>query len=106
MAKLKPRGPTKADRKLSQERDMEKFLRRVGYKESNSRDSVNEIPDYKTNNYHITSNAIPGNGSKVRENSYSGIEILGIATMHKSNLMPIRKDNPQAAIDSAQMRRN
>lgn len=106
MAKLKPRGPTKAERQVSQHKEHEQFLRRVGYKGTASKKSVNEIPDYSTNNYRITSNTIPGNGSKIRENSYSGTEILGIATMHKSNLMPIRKDNPQAAIDSAQMRRN
>lgn len=34
---------------------------------------------------------------------YTGHNLLGIATMHKSNLVPIF--NPQAAIDAAQMRR-
>ena len=35
---------------------------------------------------------------------YTGTECLGIATMHKSNLVPIF--NPDAAIDAATMRRN
>lgn len=35
---------------------------------------------------------------------YTGDKILGIATMHKSNLVPIFND--QAAIEVAQMRRN
>lgn len=85
---------------------MEQFLRRVGYKGTASKTSVNEIPNYRTDNYRITSNAIPGNGSKKDQKVYSGTEISGVVTTHKSNLMPVRRDNPQAAIDAAQMRRN
>lgn len=106
MAKRKLIGPTKAERKIAQEKDMEQFLRRMGYRGTAPRESIHEIPDYTTNNYRITSNAIPGNGEKRRTNTYSGNEIAGISVMHKSNLMPIRRDNPQAAIDAAQMRRN
>lgn len=106
MAKRKVNGPTKAERKIAQEKEMERFLKRVGYKGIASKTSVYEIPDYSTNNYRITSNAIPGNGSKKEQNVYSGNEIAGITVMHKSNLVPIRRDNPQAAIDAAQMRRN
>ena len=106
MAKRKLIGPTKAERKVAREKDMEKFLRRMGYTGTGPKESVNKIPDYNTNNYRITSNAIPGNGSKKDQKVYSGNEIAGITVMHKSNLMPIRRDNPQAAIDAAQMRRN
>jgi hypothetical protein len=35
---------------------------------------------------------------------YTGTAVLGIATMHKSNLVPIF--NPDAAVDAATMRRN
>lgn len=35
---------------------------------------------------------------------YTGTAVLGIATMHKSNLVPIF--NPEAAVDAATMRRN
>ena len=106
MARQKLRGPTKAERKIAQEKEHEQFLRRMGYKGTAPKVSVNEIPDYTTSNYRITSNAIPGNGEKRKTNTYSGNEIAGISVMHKSNLMPIRRDNPQAAIDAAQMRRN
>lgn len=102
----KRKGPTKAERQLAQQREMEQFLRRMGYKGTAPKTSVHSIPDYSTNNYRITSNAIPGNGSKKDQKVYSGNEIAGIVVTHKSNLMPIRKDNPQAAIDAAQMRRN
>lgn len=106
MAKRKLTGPTKAERKVAQDKYMEQFLRRMGYTGTGPRESVNKIPDYSTNNYRITSNTIPGNGSKKDQKVYSGNEIAGITVMHKSNLMPIRRDNPQAAIDAAQMRRN
>ena len=53
-----------------------------------------------------TSDTIPTNGHKKFENTYTGNEIAGIVTTHKSNLMPIRRDNKTAAIDAATMRRN
>jgi hypothetical protein len=53
-----------------------------------------------------TSDQIPGNGSKRDSNQYTGNEIAGIALNHKQNYEPVRRDNKQAAIDSAQMRRN
>ena len=100
------RGPTKAERLEARKKEMESFLKRVGYTGSAPKTPVNEIPNYKTENYRVTSNTIPGNGSKKKELFYSGDEILGICQLHKSNAVPIRKDNPQAAIDAAQMRRN
>lgn len=49
-------------------------------------------------------NGIAGNGSKKEANVYTGDYILGIATMHKSNLQPIT--SKEQAIDASQMRRN
>lgn len=46
-----------------------------------------------------------GNGLKKQTVRYTGDEIAGIATMHKSNAVPIRKDDKQGAIDIANMRR-
>lgn len=51
------------------------------------------------------SNVICSNGVKKETPTYTGNEIAGIVTTHKSNLMPIRKDNKQAAVDAANMRR-
>ena len=104
--KNKRKTLTKVERKAAQEKEMQQFLKRMGYSGSSPKESVNEIPCYKTNNYSVTSNRIPGNGPKHHENKYSGTEILGIVQTHKSNAMPIRKDNKQAAVDAAQMRRN
>jgi CRISPR/Cas system Type II protein with McrA/HNH and RuvC-like nuclease domain len=96
---------TKIERLKKLEKEMQEFLTQIGYK-GHKKESVNKIPDYKTDNYKITSNDIPGNGQKIHSNTYSGTEIAGIVTTHKSNLMPVRKDNKQAAVDAAQMRRN
>ena len=51
------------------------------------------------------SNVICSNGVKKETPTYTGKETAGIVTTHKSNLLPIRKDNKQAAVDAANMRR-
>ena len=55
-------------------------------------------------NRSMLSNKIE-NGTLKETNKYTGDEIAGIVVTHKSNLMPIRKDNKNAAIDAANMRR-
>ena len=67
--------------------------------------SVNNIPDYNTGP-RVTSDRVAGHGAAKERLQYTGDEIAGIVVTHKSNLMPIRKDNKQAAIDAATMRRN
>ena len=50
-----------------------------------------------------TSDTIPGNGSAKERNEYTGDYIVGIATMHKSTLVPVgRGDDPK---EYARMRR-
>ena len=44
------------------------------------------------------------NLKKKQENRYTGDEIMGIGTMHKSNMVPIRKDSNNAK-EIARMRR-
>jgi hypothetical protein len=98
---------TKRKSLIEAEKAMEKLLARVGYKEHNNRERIHNIPDYKIkSNLPPTSDIIPGKTPKKHENVYSGNEIMGIVVTHKSNLMPIRKDNKQAAVDASQMRRN
>lgn len=84
----------------------EMFLKKIGYTGKYKGKSVNEIPNYsieiKSGN---TSDKIDICSKKHRM-TYTGDELMGIATMHKSNMVPIRKDNKQAAIDAAQMRRS
>lgn len=65
---------------------------------------IYDIPDYSTGP-RMTSDRIPDHGPVKPDIFYTGNEIAGIVTTHKSNLVPIRRDNKQAAIDAAQMRR-
>lgn len=96
---------TKRKSLIEAERQMELLLKRVGYTGKNKGVSVNEIPNYRVNAKVPTSDIIPGGSYRRHEPKYSGDEILGIVVTHKSNLMPIRKDNKQAAVDASQMRR-
>jgi hypothetical protein len=64
-----------------------------------------DMPDLSVRKMPQTSDSICSNGLKKEIPTYTGNEIAGIVTTHKSNLMPIRKDNKNAAIDAANMRR-
>lgn len=66
---------------------------------------IYDIPDYNTGP-RMTSDRVAGHGAAKERIQYTGDEIAGIVVTHKSNLMPVRKDNKQAAIDAATMRRN
>lgn len=101
----KRKSKNKSKRFQQIKEDHEKFLERMGVKNSNAKGTPYSIPDYSTGP-RVTSDAIPGNGTKKDSKKYTGDEIMGFATMHKSNTVPIRKDNKQAAVDAAQMRRS
>lgn len=64
-----------------------------------------DMPDYNTG-ARMTSDKVAGNGTAKERKVYTGNEIAGVVVTHKSNLMPVRKDNKQAFVDAAQMRRN
>lgn len=91
---------------IAAEQSMEKLLKKVGYTGKFVGSSIHEIPSYKIkSNLPKTSDVICASGIKKRENHYTGNELLGIATMHKSNAVPVRKDS-NAAIEISQMRKN
>lgn len=65
-----------------------------------------DIPDYREHqSYTQLSNGV-GNGYAREKQKYTGNEIAGVVLNHKSNYEPVRRDNPQAAIESAKMRRS
>jgi hypothetical protein len=65
-----------------------------------SEPTIRETPDYPS----FSSTAIPASGTKKESQQYTGDYIVGIATMHKSNLVPVgRGTDPK---DFATMRRN
>lgn len=103
---MKTRKKTKTKSLLQAEKDMELFLHKIGYTGKYKDVPLHTVPVYSTDSYIYTSNKIPSQVPKKQENVYSGNEIAGIVVSHKSNSMPIRRDNLQAAVDAATMRRN
>ena len=83
--------------------DHEKRLKELGIKGTGGNAHLS-IPDYNTGP-RMTSDKVAGNGALKEQNKYTGNEIAGIVTTHKSNLMPVRKDNKQSFKDAANMRR-
>ena len=89
---------------LAAEAALRATLTRCGYRGGvKARTSYNHDLGVKHRDY--SGDSIPGNGSAKDRKTYTGTEIAGIATMHKSNAVPIRRDNKSAAIDISSMRR-
>jgi len=100
-------GKSKVKRKpgwKKAQQEHEEFLKSIGITGKKSEYRA-EIPNYKVERSVPTSDVICGNGTKKETQQYTGDEIAGIVVTHKSNLMPVRKDNKQAAVDAANMRR-
>jgi len=107
----------KTVKQLKAEAEHEKFMRKMGvskeqlegklYDRYGKRKHVNHIPDYTTNKPNIKlSNEIASHGPAKGSHTYSGErQLLGIATMHKSNMVPIFADKKEDAKDIASMRR-
>jgi len=88
---------------LAEEEKMAKLLKRVGYKGGG--DYRAPIPSYSEDRPTVkTSDTIPGYSPKSKANQYTGDYIIGIGTMHKSNMVPITNKKDAEAI--SQMRRN
>lgn len=86
-------------------KEHEAFLLKMGVKPRGKRIPVVEFVDLRegwTENAKLGNN-ISGHGPKKAVNEYTGSYIKGIATMHKSNAVPIT--SKEQAIDSANMRR-
>ena len=89
------------------ESDMEKFYARMKIDTSKKSTFRYDIPVYKTETKIRTSDTIPTFAPKRARNTYSGErQLIGVATMHKSNSVPIFADRKDDAKDIAQMRRN
>lgn len=95
------------------QKEHEKFLKKMGVGKSNlpvdkkgKRVGLYNIPDYSTGP-RMTSDKIAGHGPAKEPKVYSGErQLIGVAAMHKSNLVPIFADRKEDAKDIAQMRRN
>ena len=111
----KRKAKKKSKRQLMNEQQHNKWLRKMGVhpdqlKEKNaqtSNHSVLSVPDYSpSGNTLPTSDVIPGGSTAPAERqTYSGERtLLGIATTHKSNMIPVF--SKQDAKDISRMRRN
>ena len=103
---MRKRKANKTKATIRAEQEMELLLKKVGYKGGLKGKSIYDIPNYSTNKKDLTSDKIPTIGKKNQLQKYTGQEILGIAQLHKSSSEPIRRDNKEAAVAAAQMRRN
>jgi hypothetical protein len=82
----------------------EEYLHRLGVR-GKSVDVRYTRPDLSCDRNNL-SDCIPENGTAKSTKRYTGTEISGVVQLHKSSAEPVRRDNPQAAIHAAQMRRN
>jgi len=96
-------------KKLQQaQAEHEKWLKKMGVRKPTG-DFRYAMPNYTSNsgNSVPTSDKIDGVAVQKDRNVYSGERtLLGVATMHKSNMVPIFADKKEDAKDIAQMRRN
>ena len=85
----------------------DKFLAKMGLSDVGSRvakrGSLVELPSVMERQGVQTSDRIPTSSGRKAENVYTGDLIKGIATMHKSNAVPVI--NKEQAIDISNMRR-
>jgi len=69
------------------------------------RKGIYSIPDYTIHQGSaVCTNVVHGSTAKKHENVYTGDELAGIGMLHKSNMVPVRKDSNDAK-EIARMRR-
>ena len=98
--KRKARKKTQAV--LRAEAETAKLLKSLGYQKGSRWKA--DLPDYTVAETVPTSDLIMKVEGKRKANQYTGDELAGIGTLHKSNMVPVRKDSKDA-IDIANMRR-
>ena len=111
----KRKTKNKSKKQLEANAKHDKWLRKMNAhpeqiaanKEKNANVPIRSIPDYSSNRNTIpTSDVIPGGSTAPAERQiYSGERrLLGVAIMHKSNLVPVF--DSEDAKEIARMRRN
>ena len=110
----KRKAKKKTQKQIEAEARHEKWLRKMNAhpeqiarnKEKNANISILSVPDYSSSGNSIpTSDVIPGGNTAPQERQiYSGERrLLGVAVMHKSNMVPVF--DSKDAKDIARMRR-
>ena len=100
---------TPSERELQSRAEHDKWLKKMGAHPSQrtkaTTNAGNKIPDYKAHQGTAQcSNNIIGSTAKKPEQQYTGNELAGIGMLHKSNMVPVRKDSNDAK-EIARMRR-
>jgi hypothetical protein len=111
--KVKFRNAEEAKRARELEQSWKDLLKRQGVEaEEKKRARALKAPplDYKlstpvgrTNTHHIPSLNTGGNATLAAPKVYTGTKVKGIATMHKSNAVPVFSD--EEAVEISRMRR-
>lgn len=105
-------------KKLKQQQEHDVWLRKMGahpeqikknlpHNAKGKRIGIQPMPDYKSHQgtrTAKTSDKVVGDTNRKESNTYTGNYIVGIATMHKSNFVPVSRN--QDGKDYATMRRN
>ena len=105
----KKRKKLPTEKQLQAQAAHEKYLRKLGYtppaERKGKQESPYKAPDYKQHQGTYTlGNNLVGSTAKRKENVYTGDELAGIGMLHKSNMVPVRKDSDDAK-EIARMRR-
>ena len=111
--KVKFRNAEEAKRARELEASWQELLKRQGVEdEAKKRARAMKAPalDYKlstpvgrSNTHHIPSRDTGGNATLAPAKVYTGTKVKGIATMHKSNAVPVFSD--EEAVEISRMRR-
>lgn len=111
--KVKFRNADEARKARELEESWKELLKRQGIEaEAKKRERAMRAPalDYKlstpvgrTNTHHIPSRDTGGNATLAAPKVYTGTKVKGIATMHKSNAVPVFSD--EEAVEISRMRR-
>lgn len=100
---------SKTKRLVEAQKEHEKFLEKMGVGKNKlpvdakgRQLGIYDLPDLSTGP-RVTSDRVAGNGTGRDKKVYTGTYIIGAATMHKSNCIPIT--SKQQAIEVSTMRR-
>jgi len=100
---------TPSERELQSRAEHDKWLKKMGAHPSQrtkaNTNAGNKIPNYREHQGTAQcSNNIIGSTAKKPEQQYTGDQLAGIGMLHKSNMVPVRKDSNDAK-EIARMRR-
>lgn len=103
----RPKAKAKTPAILKAEAENAELLKKLGYvKPLKTKKKLQPEPKVVKSDVAPTSDKIDGFCPKKEEMAYSGErKLLGIAVMHKSNLVPVFADQPEEVAEIGRMRR-